>query len=224
MRNDYESNYLMHHGIQGQKWGVRNGPPYPLNGEKLAGNIYNLAKKKEKEITRDVVFSAQQAGAKMYGLEHKLKTKESIARKIDTDSKEKNISLFESASDIKDAVRYTTIAEDDNFVQAYNKFKKSLEEKGYEEIRCKNYFDLYRQGKVKHKSVQSIFSDSDGYKFEVQFHTPSSQDAKNKKLPLYEERRKTGLSKERQLELEKHMEALAKQVTIPQDIYAIKTH
>lgn len=22
--------YLMHHGIKGQKWGVKNGPPYPL--------------------------------------------------------------------------------------------------------------------------------------------------------------------------------------------------
>ena len=26
----YNQNYLAHHGIQGQKWGVRNGPPYPL--------------------------------------------------------------------------------------------------------------------------------------------------------------------------------------------------
>ena len=26
-----ESNYLMHHGIKGQKWGERNGPPYPLD-------------------------------------------------------------------------------------------------------------------------------------------------------------------------------------------------
>lgn len=25
------NNYLAHHGIKGQKWGVRNGPPYPLN-------------------------------------------------------------------------------------------------------------------------------------------------------------------------------------------------
>ena len=29
--NDYRS-YLSHHGIMGQKWGIRNGPPYPLGG------------------------------------------------------------------------------------------------------------------------------------------------------------------------------------------------
>ena len=29
---------LIHHGIDGQKWGVRNGPPYPLeSGHKIAG-------------------------------------------------------------------------------------------------------------------------------------------------------------------------------------------
>ena len=26
------SDYLVHHGILGQKWGVKNGPPYPLGG------------------------------------------------------------------------------------------------------------------------------------------------------------------------------------------------
>lgn len=30
------SNELYHHGIRGQKWGVRNGPPYPLKGGKYA--------------------------------------------------------------------------------------------------------------------------------------------------------------------------------------------
>lgn len=30
--------YLMHHGVDGQKWGVRNGPPYPLEkGHKTSG-------------------------------------------------------------------------------------------------------------------------------------------------------------------------------------------
>ena len=43
MRNDFESNYLAHHGILGMKWGHKNGPPYPLgasdhsSSEKKAG-------------------------------------------------------------------------------------------------------------------------------------------------------------------------------------------
>lgn len=39
----YRSDYLAHHGVAGQKWGQRNGPPYPLDekahsaSEKKAG-------------------------------------------------------------------------------------------------------------------------------------------------------------------------------------------
>lgn len=29
-------NYLEHHGIKGQKWGIKNGPPYPLKGVRIA--------------------------------------------------------------------------------------------------------------------------------------------------------------------------------------------
>lgn len=41
MRNDFYTGYLMHHGIQGQKWGVRNGPPYPLD-EKILRNPFKM--------------------------------------------------------------------------------------------------------------------------------------------------------------------------------------
>lgn len=46
----YRSNYLAHHGVAGQKWGQRNGPPYPLDekahsaSEKKAGWKKSLGK------------------------------------------------------------------------------------------------------------------------------------------------------------------------------------
>jgi len=33
-----DKDYLMHHGIKGQKWGVENGPPYPLNSDISTGS------------------------------------------------------------------------------------------------------------------------------------------------------------------------------------------
>lgn len=41
-----ETIYLAHHGILGQKWGKKNGPPYPLNETQKS----NAEKKKRKSI------------------------------------------------------------------------------------------------------------------------------------------------------------------------------
>lgn len=225
---------LYHHGILGQKWGVRRyqnldgsltkAGKSRYSSETLADNIFNKSKKLEPKITKDVLDSVDNTSAQMYGLENRLKTFESINRKIKTDSIEKNISIFASSKDIKDAIRYTAISNDKDFVKNYNKIKQSLIQKGYKEIRCKNYFDLYDKGLVKHKSVQSIFEDKDHNLFELQFQTPSSQKAKDDKIPLYEERRKPGLSKEKQQELEKKMVLLAEKVPNPINIYTIKSH
>lgn len=37
-------NVLAHHGIKGQKWGVRNGPPYPIDKSSESGKIKNRPK------------------------------------------------------------------------------------------------------------------------------------------------------------------------------------
>lgn len=214
--------YIQHYGVKGMKWGVRKDRK-SANASTLANNIYHRAKVKEPVITKDLKNALRKTSAKFYGFEHRLKTKESIERKINTDSKEKNISIKE-ASRIKDAVRYTALSKDSDFVKNYNTIKTSLQDKGYTEVRCRNYFDMYNKGLAKHKAVQSVFSDKDGYLFELQFQTPSSQNAKDKKVPIYEEARNPNTSPERKKQLEKQMELLAEEVSNPVYIDKIKSH
>ena len=62
--NDYRAYELSHHGILGQKWGKRNGPPYPLDAgdhstsEKKAGWKKSLEQNKE---IRERIGRAQSA-------------------------------------------------------------------------------------------------------------------------------------------------------------------
>jgi len=43
------TDFLAHHGIKGQEWGVRNGPPYPLKGSAIRRTKYKLYKKGERK-------------------------------------------------------------------------------------------------------------------------------------------------------------------------------
>lgn len=226
--------YIAHHGILGQKWGVRRyqdkdgtrtaeGKKH-RSSYKYANKIYDKAIKNEPKITSDVSKCINSTTAKMYGLENRLKTKNSLTRKIETDAYNDNIGVYESASKIKDAIRYTAISKDKDFTKNYFSIKKNLENRGYTEIRCKNYFDLYNKGKVKHKSVQSVFINPKGQTFELQFHTPSSQNVKNKKITLYEEIRKPGIDSTRASQIEAKMDDLAKTITNPPKVLSIKSH
>lgn len=228
-----DSLYLCHYGVMGMKWGIRRYQPYPkgysgsgkyIGANEHAKRIHSEATRRVSEITSDVTAAADNSGSKLHGLEHRLKTEKSIRRKISKAIDEEGLTSEQAASGIKDAVRFTTISSEKAFVDNYNEFKRLLQQKGYDEVRCRNYFDLFRQGKVKHKSVQSIFETPDGYKFEVQFQTPASQIAKNKKVPLYEEARKVGISDTRLHEIEKAMEELAEHVKDPDKIETIKSH
>lgn len=187
----------------------------------LAVDLRKEARQYEPKITRDVVESVTSSGSNMYGLEHRMKQPSSLAAKIGADAKEKNVSFADAAKQVKDVVRYTSIADNENFVESYRTTKKNLESLGYTETKQKNYFKMFRDGEVKHKSVQCTYTDPDGHAFEIQYHTPESQAAKELKLPLYEKRRQAGLSDKKKAELEKKMEELAGKVPYPKNIFDI---
>jgi hypothetical protein len=188
----------------------------------LATRLFDKASLLEPQITNDVVNSVSNSSGKMYGLEYRLKQPSSIAGKIGSDSKDKQTTFLDASSGIKDVIRYTAVSEDKDFVKNYNRIKKNLNEKGYSEVRCKNYFEMYRQGKVMHKAVQCTYQTKNGYQFELQFQTPSSQAAKELKVPIYEERRRIGISEQRVRALESEMVGLAERVSYPPNISSIE--
>ena len=186
----------------------------------LANDLYDKAAMHDKSVTDDLLSTK----VNMYGLNNRLKQPTSLAAKIGSIGKEKNVPFKYASKQINDSLRYTVLSDDDNFVGDYNKVKSKLTNRGYKETVCKNYFDSYKNGKVKHKSVTSVFTTPDGFMFEIQFQTPSSQAAKELKTPLYEEIRNAGVSSLRRDSIEKEMINLAEKVDYPKDIFSIKSH
>lgn len=75
--NDY---WLAHHGILGQKWGVRNGPPYPLDSDVSTGSrLKEGASGKTPTVKKDPVKAKANRTIKAAansGLGFKVKTRE----------------------------------------------------------------------------------------------------------------------------------------------------
>lgn len=69
-------NELYHHGIKGQKWGVTNGPPYPLNDEVSTGK--RLKKEKEKKEPKNRPLKKSEATKKAKEL-----SEEDLKKEID---------------------------------------------------------------------------------------------------------------------------------------------
>lgn len=56
-RCNYIRHELYHHGILGQKWGVQNGPPYPLKGEQYSHEEKREAYKRRKDSKKGRIYN-----------------------------------------------------------------------------------------------------------------------------------------------------------------------
>lgn len=189
--------------------------------EKLSDAIFEKARVEEPQITEDIVSTVKDNSGTMFGLAYRMKQNTSMAGKIAADSKEDGLPFEQCAAGIKDAVRYTAVFEDSSFTAGYKNVKASLISKGYEEVRCKNFWKMYESGTSCQKAVQCVYKNKSGQMFELQFHTPRSLGAKEINHPLYEEQRAKTTSKGRAAALNDAMTKIGANVTNPAGVMDI---
>lgn len=115
--NDYRAYELSHHGILGQKWGKRNGPPYPLDNSDHSSSDRKAGWKKSLEANIEAnkrIKRAQSAASlekKINKLEGKFLT-ESRQERIDRLTAKRNEKLNDlSKNEIELGRRYLKMQE-----------------------------------------------------------------------------------------------------------------
>ena len=199
---------------------AQEAPSEPIK-EDLSLSVDKLVEKSQKiepTITADINNIATKAGGKLVGLENRLKSPSSIKRKIEAevaDGFSKSLSL----NKIRDAIRYTTVFKEGDFVARYKAMQYLLAIKGYKTIIVKNTW----KNDSAYKGVNTFIQNEDGDVFEMQYHTQQSFDLKNGLLhELYEQFRnpKTPFHEKEKLLLE--MRKLSSKIKVPKGIELIE--
>jgi hypothetical protein len=179
---------------------------------------YKVACENEVKITDDVKSIIEKNGGNLKGLEHRIKLPDSFIRKVKTDVLEKGISEKESVNDIRDIIRYTSVSNSHNIINSCLNTLKELNEKGYNVLIVKNtWFDE----KNPYKGINISIESPDKQKFEVQFHTPQSLEAKGKMHILYKEARLPTTILSIKEKLTKEMNEISKSLNRPKNIEKI---
>ncbi|MEX4141029.1 phage minor head protein [Haemophilus influenzae] len=189
--------------------------------ENLMLSVDKLVEKSQKiepTITADINNIATKAGGKLVGLENRLKSPSSIKRKIEAEVADGFSKSF-SLNKIRDAIRYTTVFKEGDFVTRYKAMQYLLAIKGYKTIIVKNTW----KNDSAYKGVNTFIQNEDGDVFEMQYHTQQSFDVKNGLLhKLYEQFRnpKTPFHEKEKLLLE--MRKLSSKIKAPKGIELIE--
>jgi hypothetical protein len=187
-----------------------------FEANQLAKNLRDKVGQVEPSLTTTVTNIADGIGAKMEGLQFRLKTEKSLARKIDADSKDFGGDKEKAANKVSDAVRYTMVIDSKNYTEGVTKALDSLRESGYQASRVKNFWqkgDDYQgiNAKIKHPS---------GFEFEMQFHSPESLAMKEKTHTIYEERR-ASTNPKTQYKLYSRTVRMISKIAVPVGVFAV---
>jgi hypothetical protein len=174
--------------------------------EPRAKQVLGRAKAAEPRVTEDISQLAKKTGGTQEGLDFRLKSEESLTRKLDG---------MPRNAEVNDALRYTVTYEPSKLGEGAASVMKGLENQGYEKVLVKNTFV---EGQP-YKGINTTFRSPDGQLFELQFHTPQSFDVKqNLTHALYEQARVLPAGSQERAAIGAQMKNISDSVQIPKGI------
>lgn len=150
--------------------------------------------------------------AKLDRFNHRLKSVDSLARKIKSDAVAKRVSYAKAAREIRDVVRYTAVLDDNNYWDEGDAILADLQTRGFRVTKNPQRWDC--NGGYKGRNAALIAAPS-GVEFELQLHTPASLRVSSENHTRYEELRELSTSEQRKQELRDEMKAAFSSVPLP---------
>jgi len=144
------------------------------------------ARKVEPSLTRSINRLAERHGARVEGLDFRIKGVDSLARKIQDDMDRFRVTAGQAAADVSDINRYTLVLPASRYSAGAQAAIDDLRASGAT-VRVKNYWAVPSNP---YQGVNCVVTLRDGTRYELQFHTPDSLRIKEHELHgLYEQRR-----------------------------------
>lgn len=155
------------------------------DSRKAAKEILAKYAKSEPKATALLSDLANKHGMELVGLKHRLKSEDSLARKIESEKDAFGGSARKTAQSMSDINRYTMQVPPGNYGQSVKDVLAKLQAEGYN-IRIKNYWS---PDAGPYRGLNVALTAPDGRKIELQFHTEDSLRIKSKTHKDYEEYR-----------------------------------
>jgi len=190
----------------------------------LAKHLREEAEQKEPEITARLAKLAGDDNpasydpppdGELYGYEFRLKAEDKIAEKVMRELVEKpelEGDIVAAAGVIKDTVRYTVHYTDDTFGPSAQLVVDGLRAEG-NTVKVKNTWPP-ELGSA-YKGINAQVRQPDGFRYEVQFHTPNSQAVKDRMHAIYQRQRTSPPGSDAYKQAEAEMIELSKTLPMP---------
>lgn len=183
--------------------------------EAACDRIANREHEKISPAMRNV--ESQDPDRHLEGFDDRLKGRDRIKEKVCLAIKQSNRSPEDAVSLVQDAIRYTFQYRESSYTQSVRADIGRMKEQGFELYKLKNSWS-----DEQYKGINSQWIEPDtGQRFEVQFHTRISFEAKQLTHSAYERLRSKQADKFEELVLEAFQEKVTAEVPVPPGVDAI---